>query len=218
MTWRIPQLTLPDAKRAIRCYNSGLYYGVKNVALDRLAYSIFRNGLGKSQPEIEAQLKFIGRKKEGYGGVAGFQKALNLSNPIGADIYSQRRVLLRQLNNVQSVLAGYGPTRDQIEILFAPFRKSIHDKENWVVWAFKFWHFVRHDAFPILDSRSGSPRVLAVQSVSDPIKKYETFVDRFCRFHRRYESYIPDLQKVDGGHVGDDNVKLWDKVFYQLGS
>jgi hypothetical protein len=199
-------ITLETATLAVRAYNDGSYGCLKNPVLDRQALEMFADGLGATEGKILMQVEFIGKN---YGGAAGFKKAYSLAPDIARDIVAKRdhyaaaaRVTLPVMQQIPSYATLY--------TLYQPFVKTLHGKENWHVWATKFWHFLNPEAFPIEDSRVD--KFFAITS-SSSVDKYVKFLKRFVVFAAKHHEWVPHLQKVDGGLAWCEN-KLWDKVFY----
>jgi hypothetical protein len=199
-------ITLETAKRAVQVYNLGMYGCLKNPDIDGQALEMFATGLGSTEGEILRQVEFIGRN---YGGAAGFRAAYALAPDIAHDIAANRDTYDQTARAAPSV-TNQKPSYGTVSVLYRPFVKPLHGKNNWHVWATKFWRFLNHDAFPIEDSRVDKFFVL---SSSASVDKYLNFVSRFTSFAATHHEWLPHLQKVDGNLAWCEN-KLWDKVCY----
>jgi len=202
-------ITLEIAKKAVQAYNSGCYGRFKNPELDDLARGLFCGGLATSKEGILKQVRFIGID---YGGVAGFKMAVSLVSAIADDIFKARDRYASLVEGAPPILNGQIP-KGTIEELYAPFIKELHDKRNWLVWATKFWHFLKPEAFPILDSRVA--KFFSIPDRLQGVDKYVYFCDRFRDFALSHRDWLPALREVDGGLAWCDN-KLWDKVCYGI--
>jgi hypothetical protein len=209
MTIDYTNITLETAQEAVRAYNDGCYWGgVKNPELDRQALALFEGGLGCTAEQVYEQVRFIGID---YGG-AGFKAPRDLVQTIRDDIWAVRDHYNTVAKAAPPVLQGPPPDSD-IECLLAPFRKEFHGKRNWLVWAAKFWHFLNHDAFPILDSRVDD--FFHTRGQSQSARKYIFVCGRFRNFVMSHAEWRSVLRKADGDLACCNN-KLWDKVFYGL--
>jgi hypothetical protein len=202
-------VTLEKAKQAINAYNDGSYGCLKNPEVDRQAREMFENGLGDTEQMILRQVDFIGRN---YGGAAGFKAAYALSPEIAHDIFIGRaeyeRVAISAVP-VHSHIADLAA----IQTLYRPFVKPLHGKQNWQVWATKFWHFLNPEAFPIEDRFVNHFFEL---NEANSAALYLKFLSRFRDFAISHNSWLPELHHVDGGLSWCDN-KIWDKMCYGLG-
>ena len=199
-------ITLDEAKQAVRAYNSGRYRCKLNTEIDHEARQIFANGLASSEEDILRQVHFIGKD---YGGVAGFPSAISLAPRIASDIYADSARYIDLVKNAVPLLQA--PSNiEVIKELYRPFVKPLHNKQNWQVWATKFWHFLNPEAFPVEDSRVD--KFFCIGLANSP-KKYIALLKRFREFALGRQEWLPQLWEVDGGHAWCDN-KIWDKVFY----
>jgi hypothetical protein len=123
-TWNT--ITLENAKYAVKIYNEGLYGCVKNPDLDNQAREMFSNGLGFTREQIGRQVEFIGRD---YGGAAGFKAAYALAPDITRDIFANRKQYEKAALSALPILTQI-LSRDTIEVLYRPFVKPLHGKEQ----------------------------------------------------------------------------------------
>jgi len=103
-----------------------------------------------------------------------------------------------------------------MKILYAPFVKHIHGKSNWLVWANKFWHHLKPDAFPIEDRFvDGFFKI----SDSPSVEKYMKFLETFRSFILARREWVQAMRRVDADvdSIPCSENKLWDKMFYGLG-
>jgi hypothetical protein len=203
-------ITLADAMQAVQIYNVGSYHGTKNLDLDRRAREQFAEGLGSSFDRILEQIKFIAKD---YGGTAGFKSAYSLAEAIALDIYTIRDRYAALIRSAAPLIEAE-PTEEVITELYRPFVRPLHGKSNWQAWAAKFWHFLKHDAFPIEDSRVD--KFFRLASRPNSPQKYVAFAKRFREFVLNHKAWLQLLREIDGNSSCCDN-KLWDKVFYSVG-
>ena len=198
-----------SAITAVREYNAGRYRGQANVDIDRRAYDRFRNGLPDDESSLVEMIRFVG---EDYGGAQrrflphGYREEASL---IVAN-------LLPVLGQWRAMVASARPLAEGVldeaalTILFAPFTGT----KRWPVWASKTLHFLRPDAFPILDSQA--KKALGLATLGSSPGDYQ----RFCSaFHRMLVASRPALEaarRVDGG-ISPSDLKLLDKILFQIG-
>jgi hypothetical protein len=210
MTIDYRNITVEIAQKAIQAYNSGCYGGgIKNPDLDRKALALFANGLGRTLEEVHRQVRFIGVD---YGGAAGFPAAYLLAPAIARDIYDVRSRYARLATGALP-LSVAPCSLEVVSQLYAPFIKPLYGKSNWHVWATKFWHFLRPEAFAIEDSRVD--KFFRTGARASSPAKYVFFLRRFRQFTITHSSWVPRLREVDGELAWSEN-KLWDKVCYGL--
>ncbi|MCY1260037.1 hypothetical protein D9M68_100240 [compost metagenome] len=202
-------ITLETALCAIRAYNSGTYRGEPNVELDRRARQKFANGLARTLEGIYDQIRFVGAD---YGGVSGYQAALRLTETIALEIYMDLDAYRRCAEGAPPLIEAPS-AMETIEFLYKPFCKPLNDKQNWLVWASKFWHFLNPDAFPIGDSRVYG--FFGLSGWPNCSYKYVELLQNFRKFALDHQKWIESLREADSWHAWSDN-KLWDKVFYGL--
>jgi len=209
MTMRLTyeNIRLGEAKKAIRAYNGSLYRGICSTDVDRQAAELFAHGLAVNREGIAEQVRFIGKE---YGGVAGFPAALRLVDSIADHIHRERAMFHAAASSAQSAHPQPVDCRT-LEVLYAPFRQRYHGKNNWLVWASKFWHFIGYDAFPIIDTRVD--RFFRLSWRRDPIDRYKRLLRRFHCFVNSRESWLESLIQSDRQRACCAT-KLWDKVFY----
>ena len=193
---------------AVRLYNAGAYRGRPNLVLDQMAYDRFRNGLPDDELALVDMIRFVG---EEYGGAQRRflphdyrdEAALIVANLL--PVLNQWRTTVVDARPLTENLADI-PTLDY---LLAPFEGT----KRWVVWATKTLHFLRPDAFPILDSRARKALGLKEGNTS---RYYQKFCTAFrCSLLRNRES-INAARVIDDG-ASPTNLKLLDKILFQLG-
>jgi len=209
---QMANLTLHQASGAIRVYNNGYYRGQPNCQLDQCGYDLFADGLGSGEAEIRKQLEFTGSD---YGGTALSLAKQVLPEKIASKLYAERNQYAEILRQTEPLLIGDGPRIDQISRLYEPFKESVvagaRVYKNWLVWASKFWHFLRPDVFPIKDRLV--VQFLGAPARLDKVQEYLDFAARFKRFATARGEWLPELRSTDAFYHGD--VKLWDKVLFQ---
>jgi hypothetical protein len=203
-------ITLDRAMQAVQAYNSGVYHGRKNIEIDRQAREKFDGGLSCSLEGIREQVRFIGVD---YGGTAGFPAARVLVPEIASDIYEVRDQYSELARNAPPLLETVSSV-EVIKKLYSPFVKLIHGRQNWQVWAAKFWHFLKPDAFPVEDSRVD--KFFHMHSRPNSPEKYVAVMQRVREFILSDQAWLPQLRAIDAGRARSD-IKLWDKVFYGVG-
>lgn len=206
------QLTLESAVRAVREYNRGIYakVGRPNIDIDREADQLFANGLGATAAEVEEQLRFTGKM---YGGVAGFQRALEIAPDIGVEIHRCREHLGGLATSARSLVECISNSHT-LRPLYDVFVRECCGKRNWQVWCSKFWHLVNPHAFPIEDRFARD--TLGTSKVNS-FRTYVVYLTRFHEFTASRASWLPALRHSDEAGSRSD-LKLWDKVFYEVGA
>lgn len=204
-------LSLDDTCEAITRYNSGHYGrgGDANVVIDQKAENlIVRPGLARTRDEIEIQIDFVGRR---YGGTA-FTKSLYIVPRYASEKVHQHRdrvlSVLSKMNNWTEI----NPM--DLRFLMSLFIHEVNGKKYWAVWAAKFFHMLRPDVLPILDSYA--ERALGVPSSQEPVERYRRFGDAFLQLVESRREWLEPMRQAD--QVGSWSVlKLWDKVLYVVG-
>jgi len=203
------QLDSETAICAVRLYNAGRYRGRPNIVLDRMAYDLFRNGLPNDEINLIEMLRFVG---EDYGGAQ--RRFLPHDYRDEAALIVAK--LLPVLNQWRATVAGAQPLLvnlanvNTLSSLLAPFVCT----KRWAVWATKTLHFLRPDAFPILDSRAR--KSLGLKEGGSPRHYY-----RFCSSFQR--ALLQNMEALDAARAVDNgtsptDLKLLDKVLFQLGA
>lgn len=197
---------------ACKAYNVGSYRGKANLALDRRAYELFRSGLATDFDALVAQLRFVA---EDYGGAMG----VYLDPPYDYE-GEARRVALRLSPEVEAwnrvalaaePLTDGAPGLDALRFLLGCFRGS----KRWNVWASKALHFVRPDAFPILDSRA--KRALGVADTDNSAESYECFCVRVRQTLLSNADVIAAVRTLPESNWLPD-LKLLDNIVFELGA
>ncbi len=195
--------------RAVRAYNAGSYRGRLNVEVDRIAYERFRAGLPDDEATLVEMIRFVG---EDYGGAQ--RRFLPHSYRDEAALITKRlsAVLERWRRAVASArpLAEGAADEATLCFLLAPFAGT----KRWPVWASKTLHFLRPDAFPILDSRA--KKALGIANLGSAPRDYR----RYCSMIQ--EVLIANRDALDAAREVDDrespsDLKLLDKILYELG-
>lgn len=197
------------AIRAVRAYNADSYRGRPNVEVDRIAYERFRAGLPDDEATLVEMIRFVG---EDYGGAQRRFLPHSYRDEAALIITHLRPVLDRWRQAVASAcpLVEGVPDEATLQFLLAPFAGT----KRWPVWASKTLHFLRPDAFPILDSRAKTALGLATLGSSPGDYR------RFCSAFR--EALVANRDAIASARSIDDNsspsdLKLLDKILYQLG-
>ena len=195
---------------AIRAYNAGEYRGRANLDIDRIAYERFRAGLPNDEPTLVEMIRFVG---EDYGGAQrrflphGYREETAL-------IVAKLRPVLDQW---REAVAAARPLREHVAdettlaLLLAPFVGT----KRWPVWASKTLHFLRPDAFPILDSNA--KKALNMASLGSLPRDYHRFCLAILNVLVTNDEALADARRVDGGASPSD-LKLLDKILYQIGA
>lgn len=212
-------IALPEAITAISAYNNGVYgkTGRKNIDIDNDARQRFSGGLGETLPEIKGQVRFIGQD---YGGTANTLAGQLLPARIGQDIYSVRDEYAARISSALPLI-NIVPDQKLIELLFQPFEQILESPngkrvwKNWLTWGTKFWHFLNPDAFPILDSRA--KKFFSVTTHVNVLQTYREYMEVYRASMMHHQNWFPRLRQIDGGLAWND-VKLWDKVAYEVGA
>ena len=207
MTLRIDPAT---AASAVRAYNAGSYRGRRNIDVDRAAYDRFRSGLPTDERMLIDCIRFVG---EDYGGAQarflphGYREEAAL-------IVARFKPCLEDWTlfvNSARPLADEPPDEVRMTVLLRPFEGT----KRWPVWATKTMHFIRPDAFPILDSRAR--KAIGLANLGGTPRDYV-----------RYCSTVRDIlggnhEALDAARRADESaspsdLKLLDKILYQLGT
>jgi hypothetical protein len=197
------------AARAVREYNSDTYRGRTNLEIDRTAYQRFRTGMPRERSALVDAVRFVG---EDYGGA---QRRF-LPHDYGEEAALIVDQLYPVLDSWQATvdmarpLAAVLPTADIFAALLAPF----HGTKRWPVWASKTLHFLRPDAFPILDSRAKV--ALGMRNLGSSPREYSRFCAVFRTAMAENHGAIDAARAADDGNSASE-IKLLDKILYQLG-
>ena len=195
---------------AVRTYNAGSYRGRTNIEVDRIAYERFRHGIPSSRDALVEMVRFVG---EDFGGA---------QRRFLPHRYVEEAILI--VGNLQPVVNAWraavetaSPLTDAVSdentltLLFAPFVGT----KRWPVWASKTLHFLRPDAFPILDSRA--KKALGVANLGSSPRDYNRFSALCADALRANGDALLAARAVDNGTSPSD-IKLLDKMLYQLGA
>jgi hypothetical protein len=196
-----------DAAQFVQEYNRSYYRGRSNTALDRDAYSLFRNGLSRDFGRLLEQIAFVG---EEYGGAQErFGSIRKEAELIASNVSS---VLNRWTKAVTEAkpLSQQLSEQSTLDFLFSPFVGT----KQWPVWASKTLHFLRPDVFPILDSNAKKP--LGLKNLANSSRGYLTFSSIFRSVLLANSEALIAARAADNGESPTD-VKLLDKVLFQLG-
>ncbi|HYL13881.1 MAG TPA: hypothetical protein VEV41_12645 [Terriglobales bacterium] len=203
------RITSNDAVKAVRDYNRGSYRGRMNVDLDREAYNRFRKGLSNELDELANQIAFVG---EQYGGAQErfLPHAVRVEAVlIARNLHGVIDQWLKAVTEAKPLIEDV-PDEGTLKSLFSPFTAT----KQWGVWASKTLHFLRPDAFPILDSNAKKP--LGLRHLVGSSRDYH----QFC-FHLR-NVLLANSDALAAARAADNlesptDLKLLDKVLYQLG-
>jgi hypothetical protein len=195
---------------AVRDYNAGVYRGRQNVDIDRIAYERFRGGLPDDRRALIDLVRFVG---EEYGGAQrrflphGYveEGRLIVAN-IEPSLDQWRATLDAGRPLIQEI-----PDEATLDRLFGPFVGT----KRWPVWASKTLHFIRPDAFPILDSRAKI--ALGMRNLGSSARDYRRYCECFRAVLLEHRDVITAARGADSGESPSD-LKLLDKILYQLGA
>lgn len=160
-------------------------------------------------PHLTSQIAFVGEK---YGGVqARFlphdipTEAALIANNLYPVLGKWSKVVSEAKPLVEEV-----PDEDTLGFLLSPFTATM----KWGVWASKILHFLRPDAFPILDSNAKKP--LGLTSLGGSSRDYYRFCSAFRDVLLANSEALTEARSADNGESPSD-LKLLDKILYQLG-
>jgi hypothetical protein len=197
-----------DAVRRVRKYNADFYKGCRNIQLDREGYDLFRSGLSPDLGRLIDQLAFVGDR---YGGAQRqwmpheiSTEAASIANKLSPVLDDWSRIVMRAKPLIEEV-----PSEASLAFLFTPFNCT----SQWAVWASKTLHFLRPDAFPILDSKAKKALSLNLGTSS---RDYHTFCSQIRRVLLANAASLAAARIEDKAQSPTD-VKLLDKILYQLG-
>ena len=199
-----------SAIQAVQSYNDGRYRGRSNLDVDRDAYSRFNKVLPERESELIECIRFVG---EDFGGAQRRFLPHSYTDEAKAIVANLRPVLNGWNVIVESTrpLSQSIPSEVEISMLFAPFVGT----KRWPVWATKTLHFLRPDAFPILDSRV--KKALGLQSLGSTARDYHRFCAAFLEAMQNNAESIESARQFDRSTSPSD-IKLLDKILYQLGA
>jgi hypothetical protein len=198
-----------SAVQAVRDYNSGSYRGRRNLDLDRIAYDRFRNGIPDEQSALVELVRFVG---EDYGGAQRRFLPHSYREEAALIVANLRRDLGEWRDSVVTAqgLAEAVPSEEVLDRLLTPFVGT----KRWPVWASKTLHFLRPDAFPILDS--SAKKALGMANLGSLPRDYARFCSAFRKSLATNEDALSAARVADGGASPSD-LKLLDKILYQIG-
>jgi len=175
--------------------------------LDREGYTLFGDGLLRDAGRLTDQIAFVGEKyggaQERFGGIRN-EAALIVRNLLPM-LEKWLRVATEAAPLIQAV-----PDRETLALLFSPFVGT----KQWPVWASKTLHFVRPDAFPILDSNAKKP--LGRTNLANSSHSYCQFCSVFRDVLLTNGEALASARAADNGESPTD-LKLLDKILFQLG-
>jgi hypothetical protein len=151
-----------------------------SAVLDREAYDWFSNGLSDDPGQLIDQLNFVGDQ---YGAVQERFLTHDIRTEAALVAPALHRVIdqwLKAVNDAKPLIEEV-PDESTIAFLFSPFRAT----KQWPVWASKTLHFLRPDAFPILDSNVKKP--LDLRNLGGSSGDYH----RFCSCFRDAWLQVP---------------------------
>jgi hypothetical protein len=197
------------AVRAVHDYNSGNYRGRPNVEIDREAYGRFRGGLPDDDAALIDAIRFVG---EDYGGAQERFLPHSYSEEATLIVDNLEPVRARWSTSVASAspIAASPPSEASLAYLLAPFVGT----KKWPIWATKTLHFIRPDAYPVLDSCAKA--ALGMKSLGSTAADYR----RFCVAFR--EALLNNDDAIEAARDADDStsptdVKLLDKILFKIG-
>lgn len=204
---RLDRIDTKAAVEAIRDYNGGCYRGRRNIDLDRDAYSRFRGGLPSVLGQLVDQIAFVG---EQYGGAQDrFDDIPAEAAMIATNLHKVLGQWLKVVADAKPLRQG-GPNEATLDFLFSPFTGT----KQWPVWASKTLHFLRPDVFPILDSNA--KKALGLRNLVNSSRGYHQFSSCFRGVLLASSEALAAARTADD-HESPTDVKLLDKVLYQLG-
>jgi hypothetical protein len=204
-------IDIAAAIAACKAYNVGSYRGKANLQLDRWAYQLFRSGLATDLGALVEQLRFVA---EDYGGAMGVYldppydyegEARRVALHLSPEVEAWNRIAL-----AAEPLTDGAPGLDALRFLLGCFRGS----KRWPVWASKTLHFVRPDAFPILDSRAKG--ALGVADTDNSAESYERYCDRVRQALLSNADVIAAVRILPESNWLPD-LKLLDNILFELG-
>ena len=203
------RISTKDAVQAIRDYNAGSYRGRPNIELDSEAYKTFRNGLSNDLEQLIDQIAFVGKE---YGGAQERFLPTGIRTEAALIANNVHRVIGQWLNAVTNAkpLIEEVPDESTLGFVFSPFAAT----KSWGVWASKTLHFLRPDAFPILDSNA--KKVLGLKTLGGSSRDYH----HFCSCFR--DALLANCESLAAARIEDSgesptDLKLMDKILYQIG-
>lgn len=185
------------------------------MVVDAEGLNKFNFGLGTTLLAIQEQVHWIGKE---YGGTAYMLATKRLPPIIANDIFAIRDQYSYMVSHV-APLVQQTPDRLTVFYLYGPFLQNLvtpsgKTMRNWMTWATKFWHFLKPDTFPIMDSRAR--KFFLIPIGNDPIDAYVELLIWVRHTMIEKADWLPQMRLADCRHAWSD-IKLWDKVAYQLG-
>jgi hypothetical protein len=203
----IIRISSKDGIECIRQYNSGSYRGRSNLALDRDAYNRFRNGPSHDLDQLVDQIAFVGKE---YGGAQErFGDIRKEAVLIATNLHAVVGPWVKAVMGTRPLLEET-PNETTLDFLFSPFRGT----KQWPVWASKMLHFVRPDAFPILDSNTKKP--LGLKNLVNSSRGYHQFSCCFREVMLANSEAIAAARIADA-HESPSDLKVLDKILFQIG-
>jgi hypothetical protein len=181
-----------------------------NLEIDAEAYARFSAGLLDEREWLTDHIRFVG---EDYGGA---------TLPT-TDRYREEAALIvrnlvpilgrfRQLVASTHPLSVAVPDESTLAFLLDPFLRG---PKRWLVWASKTLHFLRPDAFPILDSRA--EKALGLSRRENLAQYYRTYCEVIRALLISNAGVLTTARDIDKGSSPSD-LKLLDKILYELGA
>lgn len=196
-----------DAANLVREYNRSYYRGRSNTALDREAYLLFKDGPSRDVARLVTQIAFVGKE---YGGA---QERFGSIREEAELIATNLRPVLDGWTKIleeAKPLSQHVPDQEALDFLFAPFVGN----KQWPVWASKTLHFLRPDAFPILDSNAKKP--LGLKNLLNSSRGYRQFSSGFRDVLVANPEALAAARDADAGE-SPTTVKLLDKILFEMG-
>jgi hypothetical protein len=201
------RISSKDGIECIRQYNSGSYRGRSNLALDRDAYNRFRNGPSHDLDQLVDQIAFVGKE---YGGAQErFGDIREEAALIATNLHGVLGPWLKALMGTRPLVEEV-PNETTLDFLFSPFRGT----KQWPVWASKTLHFLRPDAFPILDSNAKKP--LRLRNLVNSSRGYHQFSSCFREVLLANSEALAAVRTADADESPTD-LKVLDKILFQIG-
>lgn len=147
-----------------------------------------------------------------YGGMHGSSSTLDTEcRSIIANL-DQKGYLIGKILTKMKVFDQCPPQSGEIQDLFSIFKTH----KFWLVWASKFFHLIRPDVFPILDSNAEKALGLSWGVRSNELQRYTTFLEQFGHLYAQTRYSLTQILDHDRDPA-PSRIKILDKVLYEIG-